>query len=467
MRKILCLMTAAVLIFSFFAFVGCNDKTPDAIASAYGDLSEGGKFISDSGNAGDSAVFDFGRKVLINTVVLKEKGNAITSFRIYADDSDEPVYGNDVVEGYRYCAFAPTELSKLRIEVLSADGKWKLSDLEAYLILNNADDFEVMSYITADAAYSLTEEQAELARYVTGFNVIGCAYFDAAGNMQFKDSVIAGQTVAGREVLRVALDNLRQANPEASVVVTVLGNKDFGDGLSTNARHNSAMGKNAETLTVNLIALVDEYGFDGISFDYEYPETSKDFSTFSAYLSVLDKALGSGKTLTAAISDWCIGKSGFSAADLAPLDAVEVMAYDIFDERGNHSSFYKTCYKIMTGLAEKGVDISRVNLGLPFYSRPVNGDSYWGAYRNVAEKLSPYENSMKEAYVTIDGVSSPETLTYYNGRQTIYDKTRFAIDCGAGGVMIWHFGCDATDPEYSLICQIDAARRSDYIIKNN
>ena len=56
-----------------------------------------------------------------------------------------------------------------------------------------------------------------------------------------------------------------------------------------------------------------------------------------------------------------------------------------------------------------------------------------------------------------DGKEHPELANYYNGRQMIYDKTSYAIDCGLGGVMIWHFGTDSFDPDLSLINEINAA----------
>ena len=463
MKKIFYAFTVIAVLLCACTFTACSDKTPDAISSQYDNVADGSKFVSDSGAAGDSAVFDFGKKVLINTVVLKEKGSNITSFRIYVDGSDKPVYGNDYVNGYRYCTFAAVETTKLRIEVLEADGNWKLTALEAYLILKDTSDFEVMSYINADTAYKMTQGQAELAAYVTQFNVFGCAYFDADGELVLVDYDLDGNTVKGSEVLQGAIENVRKANPAATVVVTVLGNRDFGDGMTTTERHNSAMGEYSSVLTGNLLALIDEYGLDGISFDYEYPEKKKDFETFSDYIASLDKALGD-KLLTAAISEWNIGLNVYSAEDLQPLDAIEVMAYDLFDERGNHSSFYSSCYQTLKNLEKKDVDLSKVNLGLPFYSRPENKDSYWGSYNNIADKMSAYENAIKEDYVTMEGTERTAVLNYYNGRQLIYDKTRYAIDCGAGGVMIWHFGCDSQDPELSLFGQISAAINGEYII---
>lgn len=464
MKKIFCAIILLVLTFSAFAFSGCSDKTPDAISSKYENLADDGKFLSDSGEKGEEAVFDFGRTVLINTVVLKEKDSNITSFRIYVNDGETPVYGNDYIGGYRYCAFAPTEASKIRVEVMDCDGKWKLEEVEAYLILNKAESFDVMSYINADTAYTLTQEQAEIASCVTQFNVFGCTYFDAEGEIHFVEYTIDGKTVSGQEVLKKAIENLRKANPSATIVFTVLANRDFGDGMTTIERHNSAMNDHAAVLTENLLKIIDEYGLDGVSFDYEYPEKSKDFKTFSNYIKQLDAALPEGKLLTAAISDWCIRTFGYSAKDLEPLDSIEIMSYDLFDERGNHATFYNTCYKTLKDLDKKGVDMSKVHLGLPFYSRPVDKSAFWGSYKDVAGILGPYDNALTEEFVDLDGVQHAPTKTYYNGRQMIYDKTRYAIDCGIGGVMIWHFGCDTTDPELSLFKQIEAAINGEYTI---
>lgn len=465
MKKVLTFLIMVVLAFIATVFGACSDKTPDAISSRYKNLAEGGSFVSDEGGAGDSAVFDFGKKVLINTVVLKEKGSNVTSFEIYADGNETPVYGNDYVDGYRYCTFAPTETSKLTIKVLTSDGKWQFADLEAYLIIKEAEDFRVMSYIYADTAFTITQKQKEIAGCVTQFNVFGCTYFDAKGEIVFVDYDINGETYDGEQVLKGAVENLKEINPSASIVVTLLANRDFGDGMTTTERHNSAMDKYADKLTANILKLLDDFGFDGVSFDYEYPEKIKDFNVFADYIKKLDAALGKDRILTAAISDWCIRTFGYSVKDLEPLDSIEVMSYDMFDERGNHSTFYNSCYSILKNFEKKGIDLSKVNLGIPFYSRPVNEDTFWGNYYDVAAQLSPFENAVVQEYTDLDGVKHPALSNYYNGRQMVYDKTRYAIDCGAGGVMIWHFGCDSVDPELSLLNQINAAVKGTYTIQ--
>ena len=450
MKKILPIMMLICVVASVFALSACAGKTPKAITGAFEDLAEDGKFLSDSGNAGESAVYDFGKTVKFNTLVLKEKGENITSFRIYADDSETSFYGNDYIEGLRYCAFEAVTASRIRIEVLSSDGEWKLRKPEAYMVSGTADDFEIMAYISVDEAAALAGEKAEVAKKVTDFNLFNVVYFNKDGDLVFNELETSSGKVSAQILLKDAVAKIRSLNPSATVVVMVLGNKDFGDGLTVPGRHNSAMGTNSDNLKANLLAFVEEYALDGVSFDYEYPETLKDYTVYKKFVKELKSALPEGKLLTAALAIWNIGVGKLTKKDLSNFDSIEIMSYDMFDERGNHAAFYTSAYEVVDKLIDKGLDLKKFNLGVPYYSRPVNADPYWGNYYDVADKLSPFENSYVEAYTDINGVSHPALLNYYNGRQMIYDKTAYAMDAGLGGIMIWHFGTDSFDPELSL-----------------
>lgn len=136
------------------------------------------------------------------------------------------------------------------------------------------------------------------------------------------------------------------------------------------------------------------------------------------------------------------------------------MAYDLFDDHGNHSSFYSACYMLIGQLEEKGFDLGKINLGLPFYSRPENGDTFWGNYFDVAEELGEWDNAFYyNEYTTLEGVTASGN-TWFNGRGMIYDKTCYAADCGLGGVMIWHIGTDSTKEGYRLMDVIAEAVQS-------
>ena len=167
-----------------------------------------------------------------------------------------------------------------------------LTSLEAYLIENRPDDFEVMSYINVDTAYLLSSEYAETASHVTQFNVFGAVFFDVNADLYIADYELNETKINGKALLSQAIANIRAINPSAKIVLTVLGNRDFGDGADTRDRHNSAMGTHGNKLTANLLALLEEYDADGVSFDYEYPENKSDFRTFASYIESLDRALG-------------------------------------------------------------------------------------------------------------------------------------------------------------------------------
>lgn len=464
MKKITAIVLIAVLAAVLaLTFASCKDSTPDSISHNYTDLAEDGDFVTSSGGAGDSAVFDFGKSVTLNALVLREKSNTVTSFRLYADDSDTAFYGNDFIEGYRYCAFDEITLTKLRIEIPTCEGEWKLDSLEAYDIKENdqADDFRIMSYITVESILSMDgEEYKDNLALVTQFNVFGSLYLDKDGNIVFENYEKDGEAVDGKEAFAYALDFVRKYNPTAEITATVLGNKDMGDGLDVEERHSSAMGDNREKFISSIKSVISDFSLDGISFDYEYPYKYSSYKIYKSFLKELDKALPSDCLITAAISEWQLRITMFTASSLEVLDQIEVMSYDMFDDRGNHSTFYTGCYKILEKFRSKGVDMSKINVGIPFYSRPVDAASFWGNYKDVADKLSPWENSYVQSYVDLDGKEFPPLSNYYNGIQLVTDKTLFALDSGVGGVMIWHFACDTSDPELSLMHNIAKAIES-------
>lgn len=455
MKKLSVLVLISAMIFAtVFCMSACSDKTPDVIADNYKNIAEGGSFDKTSGGAGDSIVYDFKKQADINVIVLKEKDDAITSFRLYADDSDTPFYGNDFISGYRYCSFDKISLQKLRIEVLTCDKAWTIKDIEAYCIedsLESCDDFRIMSYLTVESSFGLSEKHTENLKTVTQFNLFGGLYLQRDGSIVFKDYTFDGKKVTGEEAFYSALQKIRNANPSAKVVATILGNEDFsGDGLDPEQRHSEAMDANGDKLIANILDLIEKYGLDGISFDYEYPYKLKSYRIYKSFLKDIKSSLPEGKLLTAAVSSWQLGITMFTKKDVAVLDQIEVMAYDSFDERGNHSTFYTAGYEILEEFRSKGVDMSKINLGIPFYSRPTDGATFWGNYGDVADKLSPWENSYVQDYTDLDGKEYPPLSNYYNGRQLVYDKTSYAADSGVGGVMIWHFACDSFDSDLSL-----------------
>ena len=460
---IACLLTAVLSC-------GCMNLTPGNITSLFENVAEGGKFDKDSGSAGEEFTYSFAAETTFNTLVLKEKEEKITSFEVYANGA--LIYASDYVGAYKYCAFPAVSAGSVTIKVTAADGAFEFTALEAYMITStHTPDFEVMAYITADSAYKLdVDAYRKNAETVTQFNLIGSLYFDIDGNLRFYDyaeeNSVPGLTDSsdsgdeiGAEIFGGALENIRKMNPDATVVVTVLGNKDLtGDGVTdVQERHNKAMsGERGKRLISNIVKLLDDYGLDGVSFDYEYPTLSKSFRIYRNFLGDLKDALPSEKLLTAALSEWNTGIGKNSKPMMKMLDGIEMMAYDLFDSRGCHSTFY-SAYTVTANALAKGTPKDRLHLGLPFYSRPVTEGDYWGAYKDISDKTDKFQNVIEEDCYGLEGNFLGRLPCYFNGWQMIYDKTCYAIDSGIGGVMIWHFAYDSSDPEKSLSGAIRAA----------
>lgn len=409
-----------------------------------------------SGREGDTLAFTFTRQASVNTVELKETTGVITRFEIGTFEG-ETVYVSDYIGEYRYCSFPAVTTKGLYLKITEAEDAFEIASMEVSFVTQTAsDDFKVMAYVTADSACKMDDSWKENAKTVTQFNIIGCLFFDINGRILFDGYDEAGLT-DGEEVFERALANLKKLNPEAEIVATILGNRDLtGDGITESEdRYNKVIGNDgSRSAFINeIVEFAYGYDLDGVSFDYEYPHSLSSFVNYNAFLQELKQALGD-KRLTAALSLWNIGLFNVNSDTLRVLDGVELMSYDSFDERGNHSTFL-TAYNYVTQAIQRGADPKVLNLGLPYYSRPVNKDAYWGSYKHVADKLGYGDNLITETYV-IDGETRTQP-NYYNGRQTIYDKTCYALDSGIGGVMIWHFACDSTDPDLSLTAAVQRA----------
>lgn len=457
-KLVILLIICCLFICPIIAMSGCSgmSSTPSEISKNYENVAKGYGVDAKKGGAGDTATFTFKSEKTFNSIVLKESGNNITDYELYADG--EMFYKSDFIGKYKYSSHKTITANSVTLKVVACDKEWSIKGFEAYNVTKTAkDDFGVMSYLLVDRAYALTQESAELMSHTTQFNLFGSLYLDKDGHLHFQDYFIDGVSVEGRKVLAGAVENVRKYNPKAEIVFTILGNLDItGDGLNTQGRHSKAMGGNSKTLINECLEVLQEYGLDGISFDYEYPHTIKAHNIYGKFLEKLKKAMPEGKKLSAAFSLWNLTVTGcFPLSKLKYLDSIEMMTYDGFDERGNHASFYQMCANAMSKLKCKGIDMSKVHLGLPFYSRPADRAAYWGDYAGASQKLGIWGNSIVED-INVDG-KVYQQLCYYNGRQMIYDKTCYALDIGVGGVMIWHFSCDTTDEELSLYGAIGEA----------
>lgn len=287
------------------------------------------------------------------------------------------------------------------------------------------DDFKVTTYIRGDAIMywggELYDEDFDI---ITDAIIFECASFNSKGEVEYDE-----------KKMETVLSAVRDAIGDKDVHLTLnllgpCGNTDsdiWEEQMEAQSdEHNKAF--MSGVLEDNIIEVLDKYDFDGVHFDYEYPLSLKAWHYFNNFLVSLDKKLGE-YTLGVAVTDWNIK---FSTAAVAAIDTFELMVYDFVDSEGRHATFEGTA-ELVKKVGLYGIPAEKVNVGLPFYSRPTDMSAYWYGYSEYYNKID--KNGWYHCEITGKDF-------WFNTPDDIKKKTEFAYNNGYGGVMIWHYNCD-------------------------
>lgn len=195
-----------------------------------------------------------------------------------------------------------------------------------------------------------------------------------------------------------------------------------------------------EELREKFVATVVEYclarRLDGVDLDWEHPEGVKQEESYAQLLGDLREAFKPhGLLLSVTMAAW----QKLSAEAVAAADYIQVMAYDHEEQ---HSTF-ESAQKDVNLLLSMQIPSGKIVLGLPFYGRDRKTRDAM-TYADIYRKFQPRADQDE-----IQGV-------YFNGRDTVRRKTRYAVEHGLGGVMVWELGQDA-DGDASLLKVIDQA----------
>ncbi|KAL5365893.1 bacteriodes thetaiotaomicron symbiotic chitinase [Aspergillus floccosus] len=233
------------------------------------------------------------------------------------------------------------------------------------------------------------------------------------------------------------------------------------------------------------IAMMKEYGFDGIDIDWEYPAAgdrggaARDTANLVTFLSELRAAVGTdfGLTCTLPSSYWYL--KGFDIVGMAGyVDFFNFMSYDIHGTWDGNSEWTDSVINPHTNLTEisagldllwrNGIDPSKVLLGLGFYGRSFTlddpscanpgcnfytdnnstGGAVAGECTGTSGILSDYEisriiddYSVNINYDEAAGVnwmtwSSNQWVSFDNGR-TLRQKADFANSKCLAGLFSW------------------------------
>lgn len=242
-------------------------------------------------------------------------------------------------------------------------------------------------------------------------------------------------------------DQLRQliakAHQDGAKVLIAIGGWSYQDKPLVTVFEAVAASDGTRALLVkNVLSLVNEYGLDGVELDWEHPSQTS-IGNYEKLVVDLKKALvADGKILTAALNGAWSTTAGPEVSKLMTdvclnsFSFINVMAYDM--NNAEHSPLWFADTSINYWL-NRGVPAEKIILGMPLYARPS-----WKQYRHLVAENPEY------AY--LDHVASASLESYYNGLNTLREKTFIAMN-KAGGVMLFDVNEDTND-ETSVVSMI-------------
>jgi chitinase len=151
-----------------------------------------------------------------------------------------------------------------------------------------------------------------------------------------------------------------------------------------------------------------ERAFDGVSYDWEYPQSREDWSAYSVLLRETRLAVGDEAKLSFSVHLMAESFQMIKEFEMTEhVDAIHVMAYDA----------------------------------------PVGGEGH--SSLDLARRIMEHTNAVgiQEVGDVVDGFG-------FNSIDTVKAKVALAKEYGYGGVMIWELGQDAQDHESSLFAAI-------------
>ena len=247
---------------------------------------------------------------------------------------------------------------------------------------------------------------------------------------------------------------IRSAHENGAKVLLSIGGWSYNDTPLENVFMEATADEvGVKRLAENILAMCENYGFDGVDMDWEHPRVDGTSARqYEALMLALSESLhANGKLLTAAVLSGATadGNIYYDAAAhtntvLNAVDFINIMAYDGGDgERHSQYQFAVDCGSYWK--ETRGLPSHKVVLGVPFYARPS-----WADYGTILESVPAAYDKDNVAYNGME--------VYYNGAETIEEKTRYARE-NLGGIMIWELTQDTSDVDKSLLQAIGSVLR--------
>lgn len=396
----------------------------------------------------------------MNTAVIEEVGNQAQYFRLQAFVNDEWItcYQSEKIQSMRLCSFDAVTTDRIRLSIdkfRDENTPVKIKSIKLYNEpARSADDFEVTAYQRLDGDVP-TEILAKGEEYVKNYArfydvystviVFAAVHWDENGIMNFGE---AGEEKFAAEIaaLKEIIANRSNPNHKVKLIVTALADGAWGNGHNG---VNTYMASHWESVADQITVFAQKYDFDGVDIDWEYPASADDWKNYDSFIQKLSKDLKAYKETSIISTALSAGQLGLSKETFDCIDQIQFMAYDGNDTDGYQSSLQQA-EEGLKEFVDNGCDLSKINIGIAAYGRPVNNTPYWATWRDLKQANywdSKYYN-VPDAGQVYDGTFCSPALAG--------DKTAYALFSGAGGVMVFRVACDKTmDDPNSVACGIE------------
>ncbi|MBD5082660.1 MAG: hypothetical protein HDT34_00555 [Clostridiales bacterium] len=395
----------------------------------------------------------------INTAVIEEVGNQAQYFRLQAFVDNEWVtcYQSEKIQSKRLCSFDTVVTNRIRLSIdkfRSDDTPVKIKSIKLYNESSrSADHFEVTAYQRLDGDVPteiLAKGDAYVKNYARFYDVystvivFAAVHWDENGDMNFGE---AGEEKFAKEfsALKEIIANRSNQNHKVKLIVTTLADGAFGNGV------NFYMTEHWEKIADQTVAFAQKYDIDGVDIDWEYPQTPSDWKIYDSFIQKLKRDLNAvkdGSIISTALS---AGQLGLAKETYDSIDQIQFMAYDDNDTDGYQSSLQQAEDGVKA-FVDNGCDLSKINIGIAAYGRPINTTPYWATWRDLKDA-----NYWNNKYYTVEDADQIYEGTFCSPALA-GDKTAYALFSGAGGVMVFRVGCDKTmDDPNSVACGIENA----------
>ena len=259
-----------------------------------------------------------------------------------------------------------------------------------------------------------------------------------------------GVVISNPERLREVVA-LKKSAPDLKVALSVggWGSGRFSEMAADPARRRSFAG--------DCLAVVREFGLDGIDIDWEYPGSSAagissspdDTANFTLLMKQLRETLGPDRLLTIATA---AGAEYIDFRAVVPyVDFVNIMAYDMANAPLHHSALYPsentpalTCDGAVRAHIAAGVPAGKLVLGVPFYGR--GGKERRGAdFRNIkaSDGYSLVFDDVAKAPLMVNADGVP--VMGYDDAHSLSLKCDYVLANDLRGVMYWDCAGDDAD----------------------